>query len=366
MIIEHFQGLTDPRIERCKRHYLLDIVALAICAVVCGADNWVEIAEFGRAKADWLRRFLALPNGIPSHDTLGRVFSRLDPEQFQAGFLEWARSVSQLTQGEVVAIDGKTLRGSGDRGAGLRPLHLVSAWAAANRLTLGQVRTTAHSNEITAIPQLLRLLDLRGCLVTIDAMGCQKSIARQIVVSGADYLLAVKGNQGELYANLQDAFQCAAGTGATAECRAVSKGHGRLEVRQCRVITDREELAYIDPRGEWPQLRSVAQVSYQRQAAAAPPEQRYYLCSRSLTAAAFLQNSRTHWTIENSLHWVLDVAFDEDHNRARTGHAPGNLAVVRQLALNLLRQEKSLKVGVQAKRKRAGWDCDYLQKVLSS
>ncbi len=223
MIIEHFQGLTDPRIERCQRRYLLDIVALVIGAVVCGADNWVEIAEFGPAKVDWRRRFRSRPNGIPSHDTLGRVFRRLDPEQFQAGFLDWARSVRQLTQGEVIAIDGKTLRGSGDRGAGRRPLHLVSPWAAANRLTLGPVRSTAHSNEITAIPQLLRLLDLRGCLVTIAAMGGPKSSARQIVAGGADYLLAVKGNQGELYANGQDAFQCAAGAekaaGITLTCR---------------------------------------------------------------------------------------------------------------------------------------------------
>lgn len=245
-------------------------------------------------------------------------------------------------------------------------MHLVSPWAAANRLTLGQVRTTAHSNEITAIPQLLRLMDLRGCLVTIAAMGGPKSSARQIVAGGADYLLAVKGNQRELYANVQDAFQCVAETSSVVSHRAVSKGHGRLEVRQCRVITDREELAYIDPRGEWPQLRSVAQISYQRPAEVGAVEQRYYLCSRPLMAAGFLQSTRTHWTIENSRHWVRDVAFDEDHSRVRTDHAPGNLAVVRQLALNLLRQEKRLKVGVQAKRKRAGWDYDYLQKVLSS
>lgn len=362
MIMEHFQELTDPRIARAKRHNLLDIVALTLGAVVCGADNWVEIAEFGQAKADWLRRFLALPNGIPSHDTLGRVFRRLDPEQFQAGFLDWVRSVSQRTQGEVVAIDGKTLRGSGDRAAGRRPLHLVSAWATANRLTLGQVRTTAHSNEITAIPQLLQLLDLRGCLVTIDAMGCQKSIARQIVAGEADYLLAVKGNQGQLYANLQDAFRCAEGSDS---CREVGKGHGRVEVRPCRVIADREELAYIDPAGEWPNLSSVAQVSYERHAGVAAMEQRYYLCSRPLNAADFLQSVRAPWGIENRLHWVLDVAFDEDHCRVRTDNAPANLSVVRQLVLNLLRRESSRKVGIQAKRKRAGWDYDYLQKVLA-
>lgn len=365
MIMEHFQELTDPRIARAKRHNLLDIVALTICAVICGADNWVEIAEFGRAKADWLRGFLELPNGIPSHDTLGRVFSRLDPEQFQAGFLDWVRSLSSLTQGEIVAIDGKTLRGSGDRVAGRRPLHLVSAWATTNRLTLGQVRAAAKSNEITAIPQLLELLDLRGCLVTIDAMGCQKSIARQIVAGEADYLLAVKGNQGQLYANAQDAFRVAEKEEPRNSCREVSKGHGRLETRQCRVIADREELAYIDPAGAWPNLSSVAQVSYERQAGDAAAEQRYYLCSRPLTAADFLHSVREHWGIENRLHWALDVAFDEDACRVRTGNAAGNLSVVRQMALNLLRRENSRKIGIQAKRKRAGWDGDYLQKVLA-
>ena len=365
VIMEHFQGLTDPRNGRAQRHNLLDIIALTICAVICGADNWVEIAEFGQAKADWLRGFLALPNGIPSHDTLGRVFSRLDPEQFQAGFLDWVQSISELTQGEVVAIDGKTLRGSGDRSSGRRPLHLVSAWASANRLTLGQVKTDAKSNEITAIPQLLALLDLRGCLVTIDAMGCQKAIARQIVAGEADYLLAVKGNQGQLYDLLQDAFRATENRDPLGRCREVSKGHGRLEVRECRVITDREELAYMDPAGEWPQLSSVAQVSYERQAGGGTTEQRYYICSRLLTAEEFLESARAHWGIENQLHWVLDVAFDEDHCRVRTGNAAANLSVVRQMSLNLLRREPTRKVGVKAKRKRAGWDGDYLQKILA-
>ena len=365
MIREHFQGLTDPRNGRARRHNLLDIVALTICAVICGADNWVEIAEFGQAKADWLRGFLALPNGIPSHDTLGRVFSRLDPEQFQAGFLDWVRSISELTQGEVVAIDGKTLRGSGDRGSGRRPLHLVSAWASANRLTLGQVKTAAKSNEITAIPQLLARLDLRGCLVTLDTMGCQKSIARQIVASEADYLLAVKSNPGQLYDQRQDAFRCTEELDPLDRCREVSKGHGRLEVRQCRVIADREELAYMDPAGEWPQLSSVAQVSYERQAGVGTTEQRYYVSSRRLTAAEFLPSAWDPWVVENQLHWVLDVAFDEDHCRARTGNAAANLSVVRQMALNLLRREPTRKVGIKAKRKRAGWDGDYLQKILA-
>ena len=348
---------------RDQRHNLPEITALTLCAVLCGVDHGVEIAEFGQAKAEWLGSFLALPNGIPSHDTLGRVFSRRDPEQLPAGFLDWVRSISELTQGEVVALDGKTLRGSGDRGSGPRPR--VSAWAAANRLTRGQVKTAAKSNEITAIPQLLARLDLRGCLVTIDAMGCQKSIARQIVASEADYLLAVKSNQGQLYDQRQDAFRCAEGSDSLDRRREVSKGHGRLEVRQCRVIADREELAYIDPAGEWPDLSSVAQVSYARQAGVGTPEQQYYICSRRLTAAEFLESARTPWGIERQLHWALDVAFAEEHCRARTGNAAANLSVAPQRALNLLRRETSRQVGIKAKRKRAGWDGDSLQKILA-
>ena len=216
-VVEHFAGLVDPRAERAKRHELLDIIVITICGVICGADNWVEIEEFGNARLEWLSRFLRLPNGIPSHDTFGRVFSRLDPDQFGACFMTWVRSVAELTQGEVVAIDGKTLRRCHDRGQGRAPLHLVSAWAAQNHLVLGQTRTQAHSNEITAIPQLLALLELRGCIITIDAMGCQTEIAQQIVDGGADYLLAVKSNQGELYGNIQDLFQMAAQEGAAQE-----------------------------------------------------------------------------------------------------------------------------------------------------
>ena len=400
-VVEHFAGLVDPRAERAQRHELLDIIVITICGVICGADNWVEIEEFGNARLEWLRRFLRLPNGIPSHDTFGRVFSRLDPDQFGACFMNWARSVAELTQGEVVAIDGKTLRRCHDRGQGRAPLHLVSAWAAQNHLVLGQTRTQAHSNEITAIPQLLALLELRGCIITIDAMGCQTEIAQQIVDGGADYLLAVKSNQGELYGNIQDLFQMAAQEGSLAEepvyhrpdyhrpdyhrpdyHRQVDKGHGRLETRECWVITDPAELAYVDPHRRWLGLKSVAKVCYRRgvhpqappQALRealrdapreAPTETRYYICSYQPAAASLLQASRQHWGIENSLHWVLDMAFDEDHCRVRTGHADQNLAVVRHLTLNLLKQERTAKVGIKAKRKKAGWDHDYLLKVLA-
>ena len=276
------------RAERAKRHELLDSIVITICGVICGADNWVEIEEFGNARLEWLSRFLRLPNGIPSHDTFGRVFSRLDPDQFGACFMNWVQSVAELTPGEVVAIDGKTLRRCHDRGQGRAPLHLVSAWAAQNHLVLGQTRTQAHSNEITAIPQLLALLELRGCIITIDAMGCQTEIAQQIVDGGADYLLAVKSNQGELYGNIQDLFQMAAQEGAAQEGsaqegslaeepayhrpayhrpdyhRQVDKGHGRLETRECWVITDPAELAYVDPHRRWPGLKGVAKVCYRR------------------------------------------------------------------------------------------------------
>ncbi len=369
-MMDHFERLDDPRIDRAKRHQLLDIIVITLCAVICGADNWVEIAEFGKAKEDWFRRFLRLPNGIPSHDTFGRVFAMLDPEQFSACFMDWVRSVSELAEGEVVAIDGKTLRGCHDRANGRGALHMVSAWATEHRMVLGQTRTEAHSNEITAIPELLNMLELKGCVVTIDAMGCQKNIAQQVVGKGADYLLAVKANQGELHENIKDLFACGERTGwdgvAHSHHQQVSKDHGRLEQRECWVITDPEELAYVDPQRQWANLGAVARVSYRRDAATdAPTDTRYYICSYPADAATLLGTARSHWSIENGLHWVLDVAFDEDHSRVRTGHADQNLAVIRHWALNLLKQEQTAKIGIKAKRKKAGWDFDYLIKVLS-
>ena len=278
--------------------------------------------------------------------------------------------MSELAHGEVVAIDGKTLRRCHDRANGRGPLHMVSAWATEHRMVLGQTRTEAHSNEITAIPELLKVLELKGCLVTIDAMGCQKNIARQVVRGGADYLLAVKANQSELYENIKDLFagQERAGWDGVAyrHHEQLGKGHGRLERRQCWVITDPEELAYVDPQRQWASLSAVARVNYRRDIDTGSPEDtRYYICSSPADAATLLAAARSHWSIENSLHWVLDMAFDEDHSRVRTGHADQNLAVMRHLALNLLKQERSAKVGIKAKRKKAGWDFDYLLKVLS-
>ena len=369
-IAEHFGVLNDPRIDRAKRHELLDIIVITICAVICGADNWVEVEEFGKAKRDWFAGFLKLPNGIPSHDTFGRVFGLLDPEQFADCFAAWVGSIGELVQEGVVAIDGKTLRRCHDRTQDRAPLHMVSAWAAESRLVLGQTRTADHSNEITAIPELLSMLELKGYLITIDAMGCQKNIARQIVDGGSDYLLAVKSNQGGLHENIKDVFACAEREGfygVAHSCHEqISKGHGRLERRQCWVITDPAELAYVDPGREWASLNSVVKVSYQRDLTAGPPEDtRYYICSRPAEASRLLKASRDHWGIENSLHWVLDMAFDEDRSRVRTGHADQNLAVIRHLVLNLFRCETSLKIGIKAKRKKAAWDHDYLLEIIS-
>lgn len=367
---EHFNDLEDPRIDRTRHHRLLDIIAIAICGVICGADNWVDLELFGRSKEEWLRGFLSLPNGIPSHDTFGRVFARLDPEQFAQCFTSWVKAVSQLTQGQVIAIDGKTLRRSHDRANGKSAIHVVSAWASANHLVLGQLKVDAKSNEITAIPELLEVLELSGCIVTIDAMGCQKGIARQIVEQGADYVLALKENQGNLYQGVTDTFEGGLGSGfAGLEYdfyQTVGKGHGRIETRQCWVVSEPGVLEYLNEKGAWEGLGSVAMVRSKRvMGEEEEVENRYYISSLKGDARQLLEATRTHWGIENCVHWVLDIAFDEDSSRVRQGNAPQNLAVVRHLALNLLKMEQTSKGGVKARRKRAGWDEDYLLKVLS-
>lgn len=372
----YFADLPDPRVERTKRHALLDIVTIALCAVICGADTWVEIAQFGRTKEAWLRSFLALPGGIPCHDTFGRVFARLDPEAFERCFLAWIQAVVGAPGAQVVAVDGKTLRRSHDRGKGKAALHLVSAWATANHLVLGQVATAAKSNEITAIPLLLAALDLRGCTVTIDAMGCQTAIARQIIDQGGDYVLALKDNQARLAAAVTDTFALARQTAfadlaATdhAELRTVDKDHGRLELRHYWTISDPATLAYLDPTGAWAGLRSIGMVEAERRIGeTVSVEARYYLSSHrgGTTAADFAGAVRGHWGIENQLHWVLDIAFREDESRARVGHSAHNLAVLRHIALNLLRQEHSARCGVKAKRLMAAWDENYLRRVFTA
>jgi predicted transposase YbfD/YdcC len=364
-----FGELPDPRVERAQRHQLVDVVTIALCAVLCGADDWVGIETFGREKEDWLRSFLALPGGIPSHDTFGRIFARLDPGAFARCFRAWVAAVAPATVGQV-ALDGKTLRGAHDRRQGQEALRLVSAWAVESKLVLGQVAVAADSNEITAIPALLELLALDGCTVSIDAAGCQTAIAEQIVRQGADYVLTLKANHATLYEEVVSTFGLVrqprfAHLVPHDYTRRVEKDHGRLEVRRVWTITDPASLDRMNGLAAWPQLRSVGMVeATRRRGETVEVETRYYLSSRPDTAARLGRAVRAHWGIENCLHWILDVAFAEDHNRTRVGHSAQNLAVLRTMALNILRRDPA-RGSIATKRFKAALTTTYLARLLA-
>ncbi len=366
----HFAQVPDPRVERTKDHQLLDILVIAICAILCGANDWVGIATFGTSRLAWFRTFLELANGIPSHDTFGRVFARLDPDAFAQAFLNWTQAIRDVLQAEVIAIDGKTLRRSHDKGLGKGAIDMVSAWATANHLVLGQRKTAEKSNEITAIPELLRVLDVAGCIVTIDAMGCQTKIVETIVERGGDYLIAVKANQPRLYDDLQTMFRDAHATqfrGLAHDFhQTVEKDHGRIETRRCWTIAEPSYLKYLNTPQAWTHLRTVVMVEAERQlGASSTRETRYFIASLENNAPLALSAVREHWGIENQVHWVLDIAFREDDSRVRKEHGPENFAILRHIALNLLKQDKTTKLGTQNKRLKAAWDQDYLLALLT-
>jgi predicted transposase YbfD/YdcC len=369
-LTEHFALLEDPRAEHLTDHKLIDIIMIAICAVICGAETWTDIELFGNERLDWLRQFLELENGIPSHDTFGRVFGGIDAEQFQACFVSWVQAVFHATKGQVIAVDGKQARRSHDRTNGKQAIHVISAWATANHLVLGQRKVDEKSNEITAIPELLRLLDVSGCIVTIDAMGCQTGIVEQIIDQAADYVLTVKENQGYLYEDIALFFQLAhqndfQKVNYTFD-RTVNKGHGRIETRQCWAISGEDSLQFLRDHEQWKGLQTIAMVNSQRQVKSKITiETRYYISSLPNDAKKILHAARSHWGVENSLHWVLDVAMGEDISRIRKDNAPENMAALRRIALNLLKQEKTLKRGIQGKRLKAALSPDYLLKVLT-
>lgn len=370
-IVEYFASIEDPRIERSRLHPLDSVLVLTLCAVVCGAESFVAIEHFGRSRESWLRTFLDLPHGIPSHDTLGRIFAYLHSEKLEQAFRQWAAAVSELTKGEVVAIDGKTLRRSFQQASSGVFVHMVSAWAAKNRLVLGQVKTDEKSNEITAIPRLLQLLNIHDCLVTIDAMGCQKDIAQAVLDAKADYMLAVKGNQPTLADAITGTFEQALADPDFVNddnfFETENKGHGRTETRRCWTLdVDAECGAPFD---QWPGLQSIVLLeSHRTLATKTSVERRYYITSRKrFKASDALAASRSHWGIENELHWTLDVAFREDDCRIRAGHAAENFAVIRHIALNLLKAAtgpRGKKLGVFNKRLAAGWNEKYLLQVL--
>lgn len=358
-----FEQIADNRRSLSKLHNLNDILVMSVIAVICGADSWNDIEEYCLAKEEWLSKFLKLTNGIPSHDTFNRVISAIDSKKFEKCFVEWVSGLITLfEQKEIINIDGKTIRGAKAHGK-KSPIHMVSAWACENNLVLGQVKVNEKSNEITAIPELLELLNVEKSIVTIDAMGCQKEIAEKIIEQKADYVLAVKENQFQLYENIEDEFRFSK---AIESFKDIDGGHGRIEIRKCSVIT---KFQHIENQAKWKNLKAIVKIESSREFKNSPkPKQeaiRYYITSLEATAKEFQHIIRSHWSIENKLHWILDIAFLEDQSRKRAGNAAQNFSVLNKIALNLLKNDTTIKVGIKGKRKKAGWDNNYIELLLN-
>ncbi len=361
-LITIFSKIDDPRRDITKQHKLEDILLMGIISVICGASSWNEIELYSKTKEDFLRTFLELPNGVPSHDTFNRVFSAIDSKQFETCFIEWINSIAKITKKEVIAIDGKTIRGAKSNG-NKSPVHMVSAWACENNIVLGQVRTEEKSNEITAIPELLEVLSIEQSIITIDAMGCQKDIASKIIKEKADYILAVKLNQEYLYENIEDEFRF----GKEVKTHLSEElDHGRIESRRCSIITD---FQFIEDIEKWSGLRTVIKIESIREFKNSdrPIERatRFYISSLVAEPEEFQKAIRSHWAVENKLHWTLDVAFGEDASRKRTGNAAQNFSILNKIALNILKNDSTYKVGVKSRRLKAGWDNQYLMKLLN-
>ena len=358
-LLSYFDDLQDPRMDRTKDHPLESIIFISVAAITCGADSWNEIEEFGQAKHDWLATVVPLPNGIPSHDTFNRLFAALEPGAFEGCFGRWAASIAGRTQGEVVNLDGKTLRGS--RGLAASPAHVISAWSGSNQVSLGQLRVSDKTNESKAIPELLSMLFIEGCVVTIDAAGCYADIAGAIVEKKADYVICAKGNQPDLLTAIEQSFALKPFAGTWQDTDA---DHGRITTRTCSVIADLELVAQ---REKWPGLRTIARVDsevYHKATGQTTSMTRYYITSLEANAELVGKAARAHWPIENALHWHLDVSFREDASRKRKDNAAVNFSTLTKMVLTMLKRDKSTKVGVKSKRLKAGWDNDYLLKIL--
>ena len=369
-LIEHLSTIADPRVSRTRHHELTDILVIALCAQLCGGESFYDMEEFGKAKQQWFSTFLGLPNGIPSHDTFNRVFTALDPACFHEFFINWTAELREKVHREIVAIDGKALRRARD--AGQNVCMIVNAWARENRMVLGQIKVDEKSNEITAVPELLRVLELKGCIVTTDAMGCQKHIAADILKAGADYVLALKGNHGTMHQEVESYFLSQLvkdhgneASGAADVLETVDKNRGRLELRK---FMQSDDLSWLGAREQWEGLKTIGMVETIRADANKDTcvlERRYFLSSLEMDVKTFAQAVRGHWSVENSCHWVLDVSMGEDWSRARSGNAAQNMATIRRMALNLLNREKTKKRSIKGKQLAASWDHSYLLRLLN-